>query len=76
MFKSTPATTKLQNQSSKILDVFNKTISDLEKINKEASETSLAKVDEATALLAEAKELEAIAERNTKVMNNIKKIFE
>ena len=73
---SGPAHTKLSDKSKSILDIFTKTIKDLESVNTEA-DSEIAKREEAIKKASEEKtSLETTKANNITVISKINKIFE
>lgn len=68
--------TKLQETSTTILDVFTKTVNDLEKVNKNADTEISARQEAIKKAQSETEILNAVKTKNEKVIAKIARIFE
>jgi len=66
----------IERKSSSTLDVFNKTLNELNSLNTQIDSETEAKLAEVERLTAEANYLKGLKDKHNKVINKINKIFE
>lgn len=75
MFSVKNKVEQLEAKSASILDIFTKTVNDLNKVNDEASREASNRKAEAAQLLSEAESLETVVANNSKVIGKINSIL-
>lgn len=75
MFSVKNKVEQLEAKSASILDIFTKTVNDLNKVNEEASKEASNRKAEAAQLLSEAESLETVVANNSKVIGKINSIL-